>query len=58
MDAILWIVRTRAPLRDLPQEFGPWRTVYHHFNQWSSLGVNRCAKVRRCSARETSLDDR
>jgi transposase len=38
MNAILWIVRTGAPWRDLPEEFGPWQTVYHHFNQWSSNG--------------------
>lgn len=38
MDAILWIVRTGAPLRDLPEKFGPWQTVYHHFNHWSSNG--------------------
>jgi transposase len=38
MDAILWIVRTGAPWRDLPAEFGPWQTVYHHFNRWSSDG--------------------
>lgn len=38
-DGILWIVRTGAPWRDLPEEFGPWQTVYHHFNDWSSNGL-------------------
>ncbi len=28
----------RSAWRDLPKEFGPWQTVYHHFNQWSSQG--------------------
>ena len=41
MDGILWIVRTGAPWRDLPEEFGPWQTVYHYFNQWSSDGTLR-----------------
>jgi len=39
MDAILWMVRTGAPWRDLPEEFGPWETVYGHFNRWSSSGL-------------------
>lgn len=38
MNAILWIVRAGAPWRDLPAEFGPWQTVYHHFNRWTSDG--------------------
>lgn len=33
-NAILWIVRTGSPWRDLPEEYPPWQTVYHHFNQW------------------------
>lgn len=38
-DGILWIVRTGAPWRDLPEEFPPWQTVYHHFNQWRKVGI-------------------
>lgn len=25
LDAIFWIVRTGAPWRDVPEEFGPWK---------------------------------
>ncbi|HAN97611.1 MAG TPA: hypothetical protein DCQ98_09385 [Planctomycetaceae bacterium] len=32
-DAIPWILRTGAPLRDLPSEMGNWRTVYGHYDQ-------------------------
>jgi transposase len=40
MDAILWILRTGAPWRDLPEaEFGPWETVYTWFDQWTSDGT-------------------
>ena len=39
MDAILWRLRTGSPWRDLPEEFGPWKTVYNHFNKWSSDGT-------------------
>ena len=48
INAMLWIVRTGAPWRDLPPEFGPWQTVYHHFNRWTSDGtwdrLLRCLK--------------
>lgn len=36
---ILWILNTGSAWRDLPDEFGPWQTVYHHFNRWSSDGT-------------------
>lgn len=38
-DGICWIVRTGAAWRDLPEEFGPWETVYGHFNRWASDGT-------------------
>lgn len=38
-NAILWILKTGAPWRDLPRErFGPWETVYGYFNRWSKEG--------------------
>ena len=39
MEAVLWIARTGAPWRDLPQEFGPWNSVYVRFARWSRRGV-------------------
>jgi len=38
-DGILWILRTGAPWRDLPDEFGPWQTVYKRFNMWEKFSV-------------------
>jgi transposase len=35
IEAVLWIHRTGAPWRDLPEEFGPWTTIYNRFNAWS-----------------------
>ena len=35
VEGILWRVRTGAPWRDLPNEFGSWKTVYNQFNRWS-----------------------
>lgn len=34
IDGTLWILRTGAPWRDLPTEFGPWETVYGRFKRW------------------------
>jgi transposase len=40
VDAILWIMRTGAPWRDLPEDdFCPWETVYGLFNAWNANGT-------------------
>jgi transposase len=39
INAMMWILRTGAPWRDLPERFGPWQTAYHYFNQWRKAGV-------------------
>jgi transposase len=40
VEAILWILRTGAPWRDLPEDdFGPWETVYGLFNGWNANGT-------------------
>ena len=37
--AILWVLRTGAPWRDLPERFGPWGTAYSRFRRWAATGV-------------------
>lgn len=39
IDGALWIARTGAPWRDLPDWFGPWQTVYDRFNRWRKDGT-------------------
>ena len=39
IDGILWRLRTGSPWRDLPEEFGSWKTVYNHFDKWNSDGT-------------------
>ncbi len=31
VEAVLWLVRTGVPWRDLADEFGKWKTVYTRF---------------------------
>ena len=38
-NAILWIMKTGAPWRDLHPEFGPWNTVHKRFLEWARLEV-------------------
>ena len=38
IEAVLWIVRTGAPWRDLPECFGRWHTVYMRDNRGSKKG--------------------
>ena len=39
LEGILWIHRTSAPWRDLPEAFGPWQTVYTRFRRWTRAGI-------------------
>jgi transposase len=39
IDAMLWILRSGAPWRDLPEEFGPWQTIYGLFDRWNENGL-------------------
>jgi transposase len=39
MDGILWICRTGAPWRDLPEAFGNWNSVWRQFRRWCEAGV-------------------
>ena len=39
VDAILWIAKTGAPWRDLPERLGNWNSVWRRFDRWSAKGV-------------------
>ena len=36
LNGLMWILRTGAPWRDLPEYYGPWQTVYKRFVQWQN----------------------
>ena len=39
LNGILWIIRTGAPWRDLPERYGPWATVAGRFYRWRKAGL-------------------
>lgn len=39
VNAVLWIAKTGAPWRDLPERFGPWGSVWKRFDRWATKGV-------------------
>ena len=38
IDAVLYRARTGVPWRDLPERFGPWKSVYNRFANWAQCG--------------------
>jgi transposase len=41
LNGILWILRTGAPWKDLPQRYPPYQTCHRRFQQWVQQGVFR-----------------
>lgn len=39
LSAMMWVLRTGAPWRDLPERFGKWQSVYDRFNRWRKDGT-------------------
>jgi hypothetical protein len=43
VNGILWVLRTGAPWRDMPERYGNWNSVFVRFSCWSKLGVRDAA---------------
>jgi transposase len=39
VESVLWLARTGAPWRDLPERFGNWNAIYKNVDRWSTVGV-------------------
>ena len=39
IDAVCWILRTGAPWRDLPPDYGDWKNTHRRFCRWRDRGV-------------------
>jgi transposase len=55
LDAMLWVLKTGAPWRDLPERFGPWKTASERFRRWTRDGLWDKA-LERLQLEEPTLD--
>ena len=39
VNGMLWIDKTGAPWRDIPERYGPWQTVATRFYRWTKQGI-------------------
>lgn len=39
LNGIIWIARSGAPWRDLPERYGSWGIVYSRFRKWIEDGI-------------------
>lgn len=39
LNGILWIARSGASWRDLPERYGAWSSVYRRFKEWEEAGL-------------------
>ena len=39
INAVFWVMRTGAPWRDLPPDFGGWSNTHRRFIRWRDRGV-------------------
>jgi transposase len=58
LNGILWILRTGAPWRDLPERYGNWKTVYSRFRRWQDAGIwdQVLTEIQREAAQDDQID--
>jgi len=39
INAVFWILRTGAPWRDLPPDYGDWKNTHRRFCRWRDKGI-------------------
>jgi transposase len=39
VDGVLWLARTGAPWRDLPERYGRWNSAFQRHSRWSKRGI-------------------
>lgn len=54
INGVLWISRSGAPWRDLPERYGKWGSVFQRYNRWSKAG--RWERIFSIIAEEEGID--
>ena len=39
LNGVLWVLRSGAHWRDLPERYGKWKTLHKRFTRWAKAGV-------------------
>lgn len=39
LNGVFWVLRTGAPWRDMPPQYGNWNSVYQRFRRWRNSGL-------------------
>lgn len=39
LSGLLWMIRTGSSWRDVPDEFGPWKTIRSRYDRWRRAGI-------------------
>lgn len=58
LNGIFWVLRSGAPWRDLPDNFGPYTTCYNRFVRWRRAGVCAGKLLSRLKSGSMLLADR
>lgn len=58
LNGILWVLRTGAPWRDIPERYGKWTTIYSRFQRWRKSGTwdRMFAELQTVLEREGNVD--
>ena len=58
LNGILWVLRTGAPWRDIPERYGKWTTIYSRFQRWRKAGIwdRMFAELQTTVAQESNVD--
>lgn len=39
LNSVLWLLKSGATWRDLPERYGSWKTIYSRFRLWADQGI-------------------